>query len=82
VEAGLFDAAATRACLDSGLAPRCLRLMLEPRGDSLGQALRSVGEMEAVLEDSYELPDGTTAQGNTEIVAEAVRRIAGVRAGA
>jgi uncharacterized protein (DUF849 family) len=118
VEAGLFDAAATRACLDSGLAPRCLRLMLEPRGDSLEQALRSVGEMEAVLdrsgvdrprllhgfrgiawalieeaarrgyqtraglEDTYELPDGTTALDNAEIVAEAVRRIAGVRAGA
>jgi uncharacterized protein (DUF849 family) len=46
------EAAATRACLDSGLAPRCLRLMLEPRGDSLGQALGSVGEMEAVLDRS------------------------------
>ena len=52
VEAGLFDAAAARACVESGLASRCLRLMLEPRGDSLDAALRSVAEMEAVLDQA------------------------------
>jgi uncharacterized protein (DUF849 family) len=117
VEAGLFDAAATRTCVESGLAPRCLRLMFEPRGDALEAALRSVGEMEAVvdragierprllhgfravawplieeaarrgyqtragLEDTYELPDGTAARDNAEIVAEAARRIGAVRSG-
>ena len=111
LEAGLFDAAAARACVECGLAPRCLRLLLEPRGDSLEQALRSVGQMEAALdrggierprllhgsrgiawplveeaarrgyqtraglEDTYALPDGTTARDNAEIVAEAARRI-------
>jgi uncharacterized protein (DUF849 family) len=115
VEAGLFDAEATRTCVESGLAPSCLRLMFEPRGDSLEAALRSVGDMEAVvdgagidrprllhgfrgiawplieeaarrgyqaragLEDTYELPDGTIARDNAEIVAEAARRIVAVR---
>ncbi len=49
VEAGLFDADATVTCVDSGLAPRCLRLMMEPRGSDLEAAVRSVNEMEAVL---------------------------------
>ena len=117
VEAGLFDAAATRTCVESGLASRCLRLMFEPRGDSLAAALGSVAEMEAVveragierprllhgfrgiawplieeaarrgyqtragLEDTYELPDGTSARDNAEIVAEAAQRIAAARRG-
>lgn len=50
VEAGLFDAEATATCVDSGLAPRCLRLMMEPRGGDLEAAVRSVNEMEAVLD--------------------------------
>jgi uncharacterized protein (DUF849 family) len=118
VEAGLFDATATRTCVESGLAARCLRLMLEPRGDSLEAALASVDEMEATLdragvarprllhgfrgiawalieeaarrgyqtraglEDTYEMPDGTSARDNAEIVAEAARRIAAARGGA
>jgi uncharacterized protein (DUF849 family) len=52
VEAGLFDAEATSTCVDSGLAPRCLRLMMEPRGGDLDAAVRSVNEMEAVLDAS------------------------------
>lgn len=114
VEAGLFDAEATVTCVDSGLAPRCLRLMMEPRGGDLEAAVRSVNEMEAVLdaagvdrprllhgsratawplievaaqrgydtraglEDMFDLADGSTARDNTEIVAEAARRIAAV----
>ena len=114
VEAGLFDAEATSTCVDSGLAPRCLRLMMEPRDRDLQGALRNVAEMEAVLdaarvdrprllhgfratawplieeaarrgydtraglEDTFELPDGTTARDNAEIVAEPARRIAAV----
>ena len=50
VEAGLFDAEATSICVDSGLAPRCLRLMMEPRGGDLEAAVRSVDEMESVLD--------------------------------
>ena len=54
VEAGLFDTEATSTCVDSGLAPRCLRLMMEPRGGDLQVAVRSVAEMESVL-DTAEL---------------------------
>jgi uncharacterized protein (DUF849 family) len=118
VEAGLFDVAAARVCVESGLAPRCLRLMLEPRGGVLTDVLRSVDLMEealdaagadrprllhgsrevawalideaarrghqtrAGLEDTFTLPDGSPARDNAEIVAEAVRRIAAVPAGA
>jgi hypothetical protein len=35
VEAGLFQADAARVCVESGMAPRCLRLMLEPGGGPL-----------------------------------------------
>ena len=50
VEAGLFDAEATSTWVDSGLAPGCLRLMMEPRDRDLQNALRNVAEMEAVLD--------------------------------
>ena len=114
VEAGLFNAEATSTCVESGLAPDCLRLMMEPGGGDLQDAVRRVGEMESVLdaaevdrprllhgsratawplievaaqrgydtraglEDMFELPDGTTARDNAEILAEAARRIAAV----
>ncbi len=52
VEGGLFDAGATSTCVDSGLAPRCLRLMMEPRGGDLEAAVRSADEMESVLDDA------------------------------
>jgi uncharacterized protein (DUF849 family) len=117
VEAGLFDDDATRTCVESGLAPRCLRLMLEPRGGPLADVLTRVDAMEAVLdrgrvdrprllhgsrdvawalireaarrgyqtraglEDAYELPDGTTARDNAEVVAEAARIVAATRSG-
>jgi uncharacterized protein (DUF849 family) len=50
VEAGLFDAAATSTCIESGLAPACLRLMMEPRGGDFRDAERNVVEMESVLD--------------------------------
>ena len=50
VEAGLFDAAATSTCVESGLAPDCLRLMMEPRGGDFQDAVRNVAEMEYVLD--------------------------------
>jgi len=111
VEAGLFQADAARICVESGMAPRCLRLMFEPGGGPLGDVLRVVDEMEAVIdrstttvprllhgggdnswavideaarrgyqtrvgfEDSFVLPDGSTARDNGEMVAEALRRI-------
>jgi len=50
VEAGLFDAAATATCVGSGLAPDCLRLMMEPRGGDFQNAVQNVEEMEEVLD--------------------------------
>lgn len=84
VEAGLFDADAARVCVESGLAPRCLRLMLEPRGGPLPDVLRSVDEMEAVLDDA-----GTTVprllHGSRDVawplIEEAARRGHQTRAG-
>jgi uncharacterized protein (DUF849 family) len=49
VEAGLFQADAARVCVQSGMAPRCLRLMLEPGAGTLEDVLRNVSEMETVL---------------------------------
>jgi uncharacterized protein (DUF849 family) len=50
VEAGLFDRAAAEACVESGLAARCLRLMFEPRGGDVTAALAAVTDMERVLD--------------------------------
>ncbi len=116
VEAGLPDAASTRACVMSGLARQCLRIMMEPRQQSFDDAVRNVNEMEAVLdgagidrprllhgfrdmswplideaarrghqtraglEDTFELPDGSRADGNAAIVAEAAARVANISA--
>jgi uncharacterized protein (DUF849 family) len=50
VEAGLFDAAAAETFVASGLAPRCLRILLEPRGADVAAAIRTADEMIAVLD--------------------------------
>ena len=50
VEAGLFDGEAAEVCVRSGLAPRCLRLMIEPRGSDLATKLQRAADIEAVLD--------------------------------
>jgi uncharacterized protein (DUF849 family) len=50
VEAGLANAAAAEACVRSGLAPRCLRILIEPQGADVASALKSADEMIAVLD--------------------------------
>ena len=77
VEAGLFHAEAARVCVQSGLAPRCLRLMLEPGGGELQEVLQRVAEMEAVLDAARpETPRVLHGGGATswDIVDEAARR--------
>jgi len=84
VEAGLFDADAARACVRSGLAPRCLRLMLEPRAAALPDVLRSVDEMEAVLDASGAQPPRLLHGSRTiawALIEEAARRGHQTRAG-
>jgi uncharacterized protein (DUF849 family) len=50
VEAGLFDAAAAEICAASGLAARCLRILLEPRGADAATAIKVADAMIAVLD--------------------------------
>ncbi len=50
VEAGLCDANATEVFLKSGLVDRCLRVLLEPQEQEMEGALRTVSEMESVLD--------------------------------
>jgi uncharacterized protein (DUF849 family) len=84
VEAGLFDAAAAEAFVASGLAPRCLRVMFEPRGGDADRALASVGEMERVLDRAgVSRPRLLHGSGATawRLIAEAARRGYDTRAG-
>ena len=49
VEAGLCDVASAKVFLQSGLAARCLRVLLEPQEQELKSALETVNAMEEVL---------------------------------
>ena len=115
VEAGLSDADAAEIFLKSGLAARCIRVLLEPQEHEMERALETVSAIEKVLEsrpkelprllprllhgteatvwpmmdeaikrgydlrvgleDTLVLPDGRMARDNSELVAEAVRRV-------
>ena len=77
VEAGLFHAEAARVCVESGMARRCLRLMLEPGRGELLEVLQRVVEMEAVLDaERLETPRLLHGGGDTswDVVDEAARR--------
>ena len=84
VEAGLFEAEAASTCVDSGLAARCLRIMMEPRGAVLQAALENVSGMEAVLDaggiDRPRLLHGFRATA-WPLIEEAARRGYDTRAG-
>jgi uncharacterized protein (DUF849 family) len=49
VEAGVATAAAAERFATSALAPRCLRVLMEPQEQDLAAALHTVAAMEAVL---------------------------------
>lgn len=49
IEAGVANRYAAEQLIHSGLAERCLRIMFEPREQSLSDALASVADAEAVL---------------------------------
>jgi uncharacterized protein (DUF849 family) len=84
VEAGLFNAAAAEACVKSGLASRCLRLMFEPGGGDLAAALATVADMERVLDHAgvkgSRLLHGSGATA-WRLIEEAARRGYDTRAG-
>jgi uncharacterized protein (DUF849 family) len=50
VEAGLCDANAAQVFLQSGLATRCIRVLLEPQEQEMKSALETVNALERVLE--------------------------------
>ena len=52
VEAGVWDMTAAQVLSQSGLAPRCLRILLEPNDQTVTEALVTVGEIDAVLEEA------------------------------
>jgi uncharacterized protein (DUF849 family) len=87
IEAGLFDAAAAETLVTSGLAGRCLRILLEPRGATVAAAIASADQMIAVLDKAGITPATTprllhgsnaTAWG---VIDEAARRGYDTRAG-
>jgi uncharacterized protein (DUF849 family) len=51
VEAGLCDAGDAEIFVDSGLAPRCLRVLLEPQEQEIETARAAVNKMRLVLDD-------------------------------
>jgi uncharacterized protein (DUF849 family) len=51
IEAGLWQIDDARRLLDSGLAERCLRILVEPVTEDSDEALARVGEIEATLGD-------------------------------
>jgi uncharacterized protein (DUF849 family) len=77
VEAGLCDAAAASRLVESGLAPRALRVLIEPQERELPAAMRTVEEIEAVLDAAAvaapRLLHGTEAT-VWGLIAEAARR--------
>jgi uncharacterized protein (DUF849 family) len=84
VEAGLFDASAAEAFVASGLAGKCLRVMLEPRGSTVGEALETARAIEGVLDRArIREPRLLHGSGATAwpLVAEAARRGYDTRAG-
>jgi uncharacterized protein (DUF849 family) len=57
VEAGLSDASGTQVFVSSGLASRCLRLLLEPFEQSTNAALKTLEQIETMLDAaSVKLP--------------------------
>lgn len=50
IEAGVADRFAAEQLARSGFAGRCLRIMFEPREQTVGEAMRSVAQAEAVLD--------------------------------
>ena len=84
VEAGLCDPLAAESFLRSGLAPRCLRVLIEPQEQGLEEALNVVNQIEAVLARGAVEPTrvlhGTEAT-TWPMLEEALTRGYGVRVG-
>lgn len=77
VEAGLISATAAKTLLASGVASRCLRILLEPQDEGLPDALATAGAIERVIDQARlavpRLLHGTNAT-SWPLVAEAGKR--------
>ncbi|MFL5838058.1 MAG: 3-keto-5-aminohexanoate cleavage protein, partial [Solirubrobacteraceae bacterium] len=51
IEAGVWSAQDAERLVSSGMAERCLRVLVEPVTEDVDEALRRVGEIEATLGD-------------------------------
>lgn len=56
VEAGLIDSDSAQALIASGLAPDCLRILLEPQEQEMSEALQTARGMEDILSAAGKLP--------------------------
>jgi uncharacterized protein (DUF849 family) len=77
IEAGLASAAAAETFVASGIAPRCLRVLLEPQDQALPAALTVTAAMEQILTRAgVAIPRLLHGTGATAwaLLAEAVRR--------
>jgi uncharacterized protein (DUF849 family) len=84
IEAGLSDRAAAQALVESGIGPRCLRVLIEPRGATVEAAVKSADEMIAVLDQAGVGAPRLLHGGNATawgVLDEAVRRGLDTRAG-
>ncbi len=77
LQAALQNVSEMEAVLDAGGSdrPRLLHGFRATVWPLIEEAARRGYDTRAGLEDTFELPDGTTARDNAEIVAEAGRRI-------
>ena len=84
VEAGLIDFDSAQAFVESGLAPDCLRVLLEPQEQEMADALQTVRAMEDALSAAGKLPPlllhGTEAT-TWPMMSEAIRRGYDIRVG-
>lgn len=75
IEAGLLSLDDARSFVESGIAPRCVRVMVEPLDAdpsvAVDHAVAHGHGIRTGLEDTPVLPDGRTAGGNGELVAAA-----------
>jgi uncharacterized protein (DUF849 family) len=84
VEAGAFDAPAATVLVKSGLANRCLRILIEPRDVDVAGALKTTAGIEKLLDAaSIRPPRLLHGRGRTAwpLVSEATRRGYDTRAG-
>jgi uncharacterized protein (DUF849 family) len=84
VEVGLSDAEGTQVFVDSGFAPRCLRILIEPFESSIRASLKTLEQIETALDAAnVKLPRILHGLNSTawDLIDEAATRGYGTRVG-